>query len=154
MPRKARNQSRVDPINEGVLRYVWDYFFKPLLYYRPNDVLFDDWFRFLFHTDQRSITQYRARADFRMPGLFYVTAMYKVQGIGGRDVREGQMLMVRKDTRDEFYDVEFFGGQGGRDQVFQLSNIEWYRIAPKLEEVPPRGMRKKAGFKRPKELVE
>jgi hypothetical protein len=79
-----------------------------------------------------------------MPGLFYTAPLLKIQGLGYRNVEKDTVLMVRKDSRDEFYDVEFFGGQGGAEQVFHLSNSEWYQIAPLLEESLPRGMRKRS----------
>jgi hypothetical protein len=129
------------PIEQGVLKRIYNLFLLPLIYYKPEDVKIKDWYEDLFHLKSRDITQYVARKPFKMPGLYYEAPLRPVQGVGYRYVQKGQTVLVRKDIRDKTWDVEFFGGPGSKDQVFQLSESEWNSIAASLEEVPLTGIR-------------
>jgi hypothetical protein len=107
----------------------------PFLQYKPSETTLSEWNSFLFHTKYRTIKRYVAVRDFDMPGLYYLAPRQPVQGLGYREVSEGTLVYVREDSREpDRVDVEFQGGLGGRDQVFQLNQIELNRILPHLYE--------------------
>lgn len=126
---------RPKPIEEGVLATIYKKFVSPLVMYKPDDINLKEWLNEdIFHHKFRDIITYKARADFMLPGLFLESAIRKIQGIGYRLVKKDSIIIARKDHRETFYNVEFFGGVGNKDQVFELSESQWNSIAAKLEE--------------------
>lgn len=136
---------RPNPLDEGSIKEIWRYFFGPLVYYKPDNVLLRDWYAHLFHLDTRYIDQYVATAEFKMPGLFWQAPHVKTQGLGYRTIKEGTGLMVRHDTIDDVYDIEFFGGKSERTQVFTLDKHEFNSIRPKIAEMKGHFKRKYRG---------
>jgi hypothetical protein len=147
-----KKKPRPDPMSEGNLERIFKWFFRPLMLYKPADfemngelvknVSNQEWLEYLFHLNERDITRYRAREDFKMPGLFMERPHRKIQGIGHRWVLKSQEMWVRKDAREQVYHVEFNGGRGDAEQVFELDEFEWNSVAAKLEVVPFRGEKK------------
>lgn len=127
-------RKRAVPMEEGVLKIIYDKFLRPLIYYKPDDMTLREWHDdYLFQLKFRDIVTYTARRDFLMPGLFWDAPLRKIQGLGARKIKTGTLVDVRKDIRDTTYDIEFFGGQGLADQIFTLSEREWNSIAAYLE---------------------
>jgi hypothetical protein len=121
---------------EGSIKEIYRLFILPLNQYKPPEYNLQHWHNELFGNDVRTLTPYRVKAPFKMPGLLYERPFIKVQGIGYRDVKEDQELMVRFDLeRNNEIDVEYFGGQGQREQVFCLSNEEWSYIRQFLQKM-------------------
>lgn len=132
---------RPEPITQGSLADIYKHFFGKLLIYKPPQMELNDWMETLFHFRERDIIRYEAVTPFKMPGLFCQAPHVKVQGIGYRQVEVGTPIFVRLDlATPNSIDVEFMGGQGGADQVFNLSGDEWRRVARHLREAerPPR----------------
>lgn len=117
-------------MDEGHIREIYDTFFRKLVMrYCPEDKSVREFLEDLFNVDHRNITIWKSKRGFRMPGLHYLTGNVKVQGIGFRDVTPNSLLWVREDTKNPgYYDVEFMGGQGGGEQVYQLTASEWLSI--------------------------
>jgi hypothetical protein len=104
-----------------------------------------DWYALLFHLDTRTIQQYVATKDFKMPGLFWLAPHMKTQGLGYRRIKEGTGLMIRHDSINDSYDVEFFGGESERTQVFTLDLHEFNSIRPFIAEMKGNIKRKYRG---------
>lgn len=131
MPKKPRP----DPYTQGSYRTIYEKFFGPLIYYKPNAYTIKDWLEALFHLKGRDIIRYVAKRPFEMPGLFYQSALIKTQGLGYRAVPEGTEVFARiDDTTPDNIDVEFCGGQGGAIQVFALNQSEWGWVKLQLDE--------------------
>ncbi len=127
--------NRPNPMDEGSAREIWDLFFAPLVYYKPENVYLKDWYWILFHLDSRTIEQYSSTEEFTMPGLFWQAPHVKTQGLGYRHIKKGQEIIVRHDSIDNQYDIEFFGGPGEATQVFTLTHQEYKTIERKLVEM-------------------
>lgn len=126
MPRKPRP----DPYSEGSIRTIYEWFFGPLVRYKPDHFTIKDWLEELFHLRHRDIVRYRTLVPFRMPGHYRESALKKVQGIGYREVGHGDTLYVRFDALSpNEVDVEILSGVGQKDQVFVLSRAEWESIS-------------------------
>lgn len=126
---------RPDPITQGSYREIYEKFFGPLIQYKPPHYSIKDWLEELFHFRHRDIVRYVAKRSFTLPGLYYLAPLMPVQGIGFRSVKEGDELFVRTDARTpDVVDVEFHGGQGGKEQVFRLTASEWGWTKLRLEE--------------------
>jgi hypothetical protein len=121
---------RPEPFSEGSITEIYKYFFGPLIHYKPALMPIKDWMEILFDLKNREITRYLVERPFHMPGLYYSAPAMKVQGIGYRDVKPDSIIWVRKDARNpDQIDVEFLGGQGKKDQMFQLTEHEWDYVA-------------------------
>lgn len=117
---------RPDPFSEGVISLIYKWFFGPLIFYKPHDMAIKEWLEYLFDVKNREITRYRVTKPFTVPGLYYSAPLVKVQGIGYRELKEDDILWVRRDARNpDTIDVEFMGGQGRADQVFALNSSQW-----------------------------
>lgn len=117
---------RQDPFTQGVIADIYKWFIGPLLKYKPEAVTLKEWMEYLFHYAERDVLRYVARKHFRLPGLLYLAPAVKVQGVGTRRVKPGQVFWVRRDaSAPEFVDVEYQGGHGRPDQIFCLSLQEW-----------------------------
>lgn len=129
-------KKRPEPHTQGELATLYKYFFGRFFHLKPdNQELRDFLDEVVFNLKTRDIVRYEARRDFTMPGLYYAASLVKIQGIGYRQVKAGTELFVRKDaTTPEAIDVEFMGGQGGKDQVFCLTGSQWNSIAPHCRE--------------------
>lgn len=130
-------RTKRQPWREGSIQEIYDTFFRPLVarYCTDSDnpkKFIED----LFDVDNRIIRSFTAISSFNMPGLLYVTGQQKVQGLGYRAVPIDTLMWVREDRRQPSHsatvDVEFMGGIGNKDQVFNLSASEWNTIQPHL----------------------
>lgn len=132
MPKKPRPE----PHTQGVMGTIYKYFFGPLIInHKPKQMEIDAFMEEIFDFKNRDITRFVAVRDFVLPGILRAAPNMKIQGIGYRDVKEGTELYVRKDAREpDVIDVEFFGGQGGKDQVFCLDKSQWEYVALCLQE--------------------
>lgn len=132
MPKKPRPE----PHTQGMMGQIYTWFIGPLICnHKPHQMEIDAFMEQLFDFKNRDITRYVAKNDFVLPGLYYSAPLMKVQGVGYRDVKAGTELYVRKDARSpNTIDVEFFGGQGGKDQVFALDKSQWECVLLNLEE--------------------
>lgn len=130
-----RKKGPRNPMEEGSLKEIYRWFLLPSLQYKPETTTINEWYENLFDVKNVEITQYRARWDFVLPGLYHKTPLVKIQGIGYRIVRGGQYLFVRTYLRDvDRVEVEFAGGVGEKSQLFTLTESEWNSIAANLEE--------------------
>jgi hypothetical protein len=129
-------KKRPDPYTQGVMAKIYEWFVGPLVIkHKPHQQSINEFLEQTFDFKNREIIRYVATRDFVLPGLYYSAPLMKVQGIGYRDIKQGTELWVRKDARvPDTVDVEFMGGQGGKDQVFALSRSEWDWAALNLEE--------------------
>lgn len=127
---------RPEPYTQGAMGTIYRLFFGPIIQnHKPKQMEIDAFMEELFDFKNRDITRYVARRHFVLPGLYRLAPNMKVQGIGYRDVKAGTEVFVRRDARNpDTIDVEFMGGQGGKDQVFALSLSEWNHVAPHLRE--------------------
>lgn len=127
---------RPDPITQGSLANIYKWFIGPLvLNQKPERQDMREFMEMIFDFKNREIVRYVAKRDFVCPGLLYLAPAMKVQGIGYRDVKAGTELWVRKDARNpDSIDVEFMGGQGGKDLVYQLTLSEWRWVSLNLDE--------------------
>jgi hypothetical protein len=138
------DKKRPDPITEGSLRQIYDWFLGKLIQYKPDTMPLADWMEYLFDIKNRDITRYITKNSFRMPGLLCATPHVKIQGIGYRDVPKGAVIYVRKDARaPDSVDVEWLGGQGKADRVFSLSASEWAWVELSVEEKERKTNRRK-----------
>ena len=115
---------------------IYKWFVGPLVVkQKPKNMEIDAFMEHIFDFKNRDITRYVATRDLVIPGLYYSAPLMKVQGIGYRHISAGQEIYVRRDARaPDTVDVEFFGGQGGKDQVFALSLSEWEHVKMHLVE--------------------
>lgn len=143
MPHKRKKDSelkrprrrRYKPVNEGSLRSISEWFLSPIYrQYREENQSAKSFFDELFDVDGRVIQRWKVRAPFRMPGLLYMGGFVKIQGAGQRYLKRGQLVLTRTDkVNPSHVDVEFFAGQGKRDQCFYLDQSEWELVKLSLE---------------------
>lgn len=107
---------------------IWKQFFAPLILFKLQKTNTDQWNLNLWGIAERPIWRFSAKRGFNIPGLLYEAAGIKTQGIGQRRVFYRQELFVRYEghLNKPYYDVEF------GDQVFQLTEQEWYQVRPHL----------------------
>lgn len=111
-------------------------FIKPLLKHKPDRMETHTFLESLFHVDTRSINRYLAIRDVVVPGLFINTPLSPEQGRGYRHISAGKEVFVRKDTTTpEKIDIQFLGGVGKKDQVFQLTSEEWRSVRRFLKKI-------------------
>lgn len=127
-------RTKRNPLNEGSLREIFDLFLKPITkkwgIRNKNKMVFLDW---LFDVENREIRRWRVVKTFNIPGLLYIAGSIKIQGIGYREVKSGVEMWVRTDKRSpNSIDVEWQGGQGGADLVYNLSREQWYFVQKHL----------------------
>jgi len=121
---------RTKSLQAGFVSRIASVFIKPLLIYKPEAQGMKEWLEQLFDTKNRHIYQFRARREFKMLGEYitppHAAPRHPVQGLGYRKVRYNQRLWVRFDDLDPAHiQVEFDGGPGKKDQVYQLTPSEW-----------------------------
>jgi hypothetical protein len=105
---------------------IYELFLAPLIQFKPQNITLREWWEFIFDVHNRGIERVRVVKAFKMPGLYYTSSSVKVQGVGYRQVRKGDELMVRfNDRAPDEIDVEWFGGPGKRDNVFALNATQW-----------------------------
>jgi hypothetical protein len=123
--------------NERVnLEKIAQWFIQPLFRFKPEQMSDSLYLEMLFHSKERSIHRYEARSSFLMPGLNIEIPNMPVQGLGYRTVNIESTLFVRHDTtRPNSYQISFMGGQGEKEQVFELTAQEWGDISRHLENV-------------------
>lgn len=127
---------RPEPITEGCLADIYRLFFGPLIRYKPQTKTIQEWMEYLFDASNREIVAHIATRPFQIRGLYNVAPLIKIQGIGYRDVKEGDMVWVRRDARNpDCIELEFLGGQGRKDQLFTLNENEWDWAALHLTEL-------------------
>jgi len=114
----------INPQDEGAIKRIYEWFFKPLRQYKPETMTLSEWNETLFDSRNVEILQYRARRDFTLPGLYHRSPQVKIQGLGYRAVNKGDMI-----------EVQYFGGPGQKDQLFTLNQSEWNAVAANLQEV-------------------
>jgi len=135
MSRQGGRAKRVDPLEQGKLRYIWQHFFGKLLPFKPVSMSINEWMGELFDIKNRHIGRYVAVKPFRLPGLLYITPYIKYQGVGRRNVPAGAEFFVRTDSRNpDSIQVEWLSGRSGQEQVFELNASEWGRMRLNLEE--------------------
>lgn len=127
-------RARPKPLDEGPLKDIYNWFFKPIVErFGDPESSAHSFMEKLFDVDHRKIEQYQAVKQFRMPGLYYAAARVKLQGVGVRRVTRGTFIMARIDDKSPGIDVEFFGGRGGRELVFHLTPAEWEEVKLNLK---------------------
>ena len=105
-------------------------FFEPIVkVYRSPDQTLHDFLEDIFDTNYRYITVYKVRAPFDITGPLYVAGWTKIQGIGYRHAKAGDLLWVREDMREPAnVDVEILSGHGGKAQVFYVPRMDWEKF--------------------------
>ncbi len=132
LPRKP---PRPEPFTEGSLKNIYKYFFGKLNFLKPDNFTLKDWEEHLFDLSHRDISRFKVRKYFKLPGLYYMAGSLPIQGLGYRDMKPGDILIVRTDERTKITDVETFAGQGKKDQVFQLNESQWGWVKLQVDEV-------------------
>ena len=122
-------------MKEGSLKNIKDWFIKPLLRWKEDDMSIKDWLEGIFHLKTREIITYKARTEFMMLGLYMMASNKPVAGIGHRKVKQDSELIVRLDhkTPNDIH-VEFNGGVGNTENVFLLNQLEWAAVEKFLVE--------------------
>lgn len=123
---------------QGEMKKFAQLFVAPLLHYRhPNQSLDEFLNTTMFHRDERIIIRCRSRRPFEMPGLWMITPFRKIKNGAPRHVERYRDCFVRYDVTDpKRVEVETYMGQGGREYVFELTDVEWASVRRCLE---PRG---------------
>lgn len=109
---------------QGSAPIIWKRIIAPLLRYKPIDQDMKQYLELLFHTHERPINRYVVRKQFSMPGLYHVSALTKVQGIGPRHVVVGDILWVRTDTRYP-NEIQVEIERKTRGHLFSLDSSQW-----------------------------
>lgn len=131
-------KNRPDPLEQGHLKELWTQFFGKLVPLKAPQQSIGEFMEVLFDFKNRDIVRYRVQREFKMPGLFCVTPLMKIQGVGMRSISVDDILWVRRDARTpNQIDVEVIGT---KDQVFALTESEWGWVALHLDEAerPPK----------------
>lgn len=129
----VRKRKRV----EHDIHKIYKYFIGPLvLRHKPRDLPIADFMaNTVFDIKNREIFRFITTSHFKMPGILFAAPSVKIQGIGYRHVKQGQILYVRMDRkRPEQIDVEILAGPGKRDQTFELTSWEFATIRPLLRD--------------------
>lgn len=129
MARKHRKKPKIDP--NLTRRQTWDWFFKPLMDFKPSGEMLREWLEFLFHTKYRTIDSYMVINQFNLPGKHWVTPTQHSNTSGRRNMITDSILTVRKDFRDNHIDVEI----SHPEQVFRLTFEDWAAIIPHLSKI-------------------
>jgi hypothetical protein len=117
---------RPDPYEQGSLKLIYKWFIGPLIIYKPASYSIKEWLEEIFDLKNREIVRYVAKQTFTLPGLYYASAAHKIQGIGERRIRMGDVLWVRFDARNPgFVDVERTKKNDLEEDVFNLTIDEW-----------------------------
>lgn len=113
---------------------IFKKFLAPLSRYKPDELDMGQFWECLFHVEERTIQAYKARASFKLPGLYYLSGNVKIQGVGPRQVKRGEYLFVRTSNLDpNRVDVEH--NIRDEEHVFALNSSEWGWVRLKLEPV-------------------
>lgn len=119
-----------------MIKQIVKLFFKPLVKHKPEALSYAEWVQALFSIEVRSIVQYRATREIKLPGAFLLSARQAVPGIGYRNVKPGAMLTVRTNNLlPDRIDIHFKGGQGGKDLVYRLTEEQWMFVKLSLEAI-------------------
>ena len=111
-------------LEQGSIGQIFKHFIGPLIRYKPHTWDLAKWFEAVFHNDTRAIERFVVVKPFSMPGLKCAAPHVKVQGIGYRKVRRGDILYVRTDsTNPNQIDVEWLAKS--RADLFQLDSTQW-----------------------------
>jgi hypothetical protein len=120
------------PLNEGSIADIFRHFFGPLVRYKHEEQSLGQFMGELFGLNERTITRYKVKKPFKIPGLFATAPHRKIQGIGERNVKRGDILWVRTDiTKPNSIDVQWL--KPGQDLVFELNEREFNWIRLNLE---------------------
>ena len=97
---------------------------------KPYGMSEQDFASDILNLQWRSITSYRVEKGFDLKGSRLEGGVFPVEGIKTRCYK-GEILLVRKDTREPFYTVET------HTQVFRLSIKQWAQAKQYIK--PKRG---------------
>lgn len=82
-----------------------------------------------FHVKERDIQEYICVKNMNIPGYFVLAPFVLIQGGGYRKIKKGQVVLIRQDITDkDSIDIEVFSGQGGKNQVFRLTEDQWKKV--------------------------
>ena len=114
------------------------YFFKPLLKYRPEGMEIRDWMDFLFGTTFRTIDTYTVTTSCQLKGLTITRTGRRAANFGSRHIKPGHLVYVRTDSRTpNTIDVEVVEGAKKRTRVFELTALQWQHLEGHLELLLP-----------------
>lgn len=100
----------------------------PLLEECPDGRDQKDFLDGIFNVKHREICVYRANKEFQLPGTFLEGGVHAVEGaIVTRTIRRSEIMVVRKDAREAFYDLEHDG------RTFRLTRKQWNGIESVLK---------------------
>jgi len=118
---------RKKPFNQGSIKRIYELFFQPLVrHYRSDNQSISSFLEDIFDVQHRYINIYKVKKSFNITGPLYVAGWSKVQGLGYRKVKAGDMIWVREDLREPAnVDIEVSSGQGSATQVFYVPRIDW-----------------------------
>lgn len=142
---------RDEVLNDGAdIKEVAKVLLGPALLAKPPGHGVTAWLEKTFGSDTRTITRYRVKVPFQMPGVFHLSANVKRQGMGRRKVKRGAELFVRDDKDSQFIDVEV-SGQGRTGHWFSMGRAEFGKVVrPCIAEIkkigPKFGWEKRVKF--------
>jgi hypothetical protein len=111
-------------LEEGSIAEIFRRFIAPLSKYKPEHMGLDAFWDKLFHVSTRDIERYTVSKGFKMPGLCFIAPTVKIQGVGPREVKRGDILYVRTDaTTPNLIDVQWL--KSGIDVTYSLNSTEW-----------------------------
>lgn len=113
---------------------IWDWFFAPLVQYKPTMESLNSWLDSLWDVKGREIVKYKALRRFKLPGLYCAAPLVRQQGAGNRRIYTGQHLWVRQESENEFH-IE----KESDEQVFVLDGSQWGAVVSNLEALNDEG---------------
>lgn len=102
-------------------------------YKKPDQDLGQFWDVLFGADDKRDLLTFRAKKPLRLPGLYFVADNMRIQGIGPRDVKKGELLIARVNLETGAADVEHSVKM--RENVFALTSTAWNWLRPQLQPV-------------------
>jgi hypothetical protein len=105
------------------MKWVWDWWVKPLIEECPKHIEERDHIEAAFGVHHRYLCTYKARRPFSITGTYKEGGVHLIEGwLANREVPKSAFVVVRRDIREPFYDVEHEG------HVFRLTLEQWREL--------------------------
>lgn len=135
-PRKHKRVFEVSPIftrglksdSSKVLR---DYFLAPFTRALDGEPCALDAINYFFNVFTRDIFWVKVTEEFRIPGDLYITGSRLESGTGPRQVRLGEVLIVRTDKKLDYVDIERIIND--KEYTFRLTEGEYEWLKGKIK---------------------
>lgn len=98
--------------------------------YETTSESFNETLKTFFNEETRSVNWYRATKDFKIPGEKYVAGNLTKPGLGLRQIKQGDLLLVVEDLNLDFVKIEVC--RKNSEENYKLKKHEWKFVKEKV----------------------